>query len=111
MSNVIDIFAHVRSTNGQQPSPESVDVTHLAWMPMHEIRQKTAAAGPSGRRALAQVFRWVARALVFAQYAEPGEAGVYRAIGTEKALRRAVDFLDLADELEADPEPASSGDA
>lgn len=107
MGNVIDLFADTCSSNLQVPPPDSVDVTPIAWMPMHEIRNKAfVAEATSGRRALVQVFRMVARSLVFSQYAEPGEAGVYRAISADSALRRAVDLLDLADELEAEIPPA-----
>ncbi len=111
MGNVIDIFAHANLSSGQTPSPDaiSIDVTPIAWMPMHEIRQKVMDAGPTGRHALLQVFLVVARALVASRYAEPDKAGVYRAASNDTALRRAADLLDLANELAAETQPAIGG--
>lgn len=101
--NVIDLFK--RASNAEsyaaQPGALDVDVGVLARWPMHEIRDAACAVdSPSGVALIAAAFRCVARALVHAQYAEPGQAGPLRAMPADTALRRAVDLLDLAAEME-----------
>ncbi len=101
--HVIDLFK--RASNAEsyaaQPGALDVDVGVLAWWPMHEIRAGACMVdSPSGVALIAAVCRGAARALVHAQYAEPGQAGPLRAMPADKALRRAVDLLDLAAEME-----------
>lgn len=103
MGNVIDLFERAKNleVHTAPPGALDVDVGFLAWWSMHEIRAGASMVdSPSGVSLIAAACRGVARALVHAQYAEPGQAGPLRAMPTDKALRRAVDLLDLAAEME-----------
>ena len=101
MADVIDLFTHAKTPGGGQMPPDSIDIGQLAWMPMHVIRAKALEAdSPSGLVLIAHACRIVARELVFSRYAEPGESGVFKALATDTALRRVVDLLDLAQDLD-----------
>lgn len=111
MSNVFDLFLRAKPSDSGASSAASLDASLLAWCPMHDLRKMAfEIESPSARTVVADICRLVARALVYSRYAEPGEAGVFRAINTDKALRRAVDLLDLAAELEGRIQHEPSGD-
>lgn len=111
MSNVFDLFQRSKSSASGALQRESVDVGAFAWGSMVELRRKAREIdSPSGRTFIADVCRMVARELVYSRYAESGEAGFFRAMNSDTALRRAVDLLDLAEELDGRIQQEPSGD-
>lgn len=111
MSNVFDLFPRAQSSASGGMPKESVDVGVFAWGSMLELRRKAREIDtPSGRTFIADVCRMVARELVYSRYTESGEAGFFRAMNSDTALRRAVDLLDLAEELDGRIQREPSGD-
>lgn len=111
MKNEFELFPCAKPSESGAPSSESLDAGPFAWWPMHDLRKRAFEIdSPSGRTVIADICRLVARALVHSRYAEPGEAGAFRAISTDAALRRAVDLLDLASELKGRLQQEPSGD-
>lgn len=100
MSNVFELFPRATGTVSGAVLPVSLDVGFFAWRSMPELRQLAREIDtPSGRTLVADVCCMVARGLIYSRYAEPGAAGIFGAINSDTALRRAVDLLDLAAEL------------
>lgn len=111
MSNVFDLFQRSKSSASGALPRESVDVGAFAWGSMVELRRKAREIdSPSGRTFIADVCRMVARELVYSRYAESGEVGFFRAMNSDTVLRRAVDLLDLAEELDGRIQQEPSGD-
>lgn len=100
MSNVFELFPRATRPVSGDVLSESLDVGFFAWRSMPELRKLAREVDtPLGRTFVADVCCMVARGLIYSRYAEPGTSGVFAAINSDTALRRAVDLLDLAAEL------------
>lgn len=92
---------------------DAIDVSPLAFMPMWSIREQAHRHidCTSSRQFLTQVFRIVARALVAGKVASNGNRTEHAGLNSYTARQRAVELLDLAEELDAHGRIAPYGDA